>query len=85
LSGDEYKEYLRQVGINIYQARFDADMTQAQLADEVGYSSQHISSVETGRLVPSLELINRIARATGVTVATLMDPDGQTPQSPDAA
>jgi putative transcriptional regulator len=47
--------------------RFASDeMTQAELADEVGVTRQTIIAIEQGRYSPSLEMAFRIARAFGV-------------------
>jgi len=42
------------------------EMTQAELADEVGVTRQTIIAIEQGRYSPSLEMAFRIARAFGV-------------------
>lgn len=42
------------------------DMTQAQLAEEVGVTRQTVIAIEKGRYSPSLEMAFRIARALGV-------------------
>lgn len=48
---------------NIRRLRFNADeMTQQQLADEVGVSRQTIIAIEKGNYSPSLELAFRISR-----------------------
>ena len=47
---------------NIRRLRFDAgEMTQQQLADEVGVSRQTIVAIEKGNYSPSLELAFRIS------------------------
>ena len=47
---------------NIRRLRFNADeMTQQQLADEVGVSRQTIVAIEKGNYSPSLELAFRLA------------------------
>lgn len=47
----------------IRRLRFNAgEMTQQQLADEVGASRQTIIAIESGKYSPSLELAFRIAR-----------------------
>ena len=54
---------------NIRKLRFDAEeMTQQQLADEVGVSRQTIVAIEKGNYSPSLELAFRIARLFQTTV-----------------
>ena len=48
---------------NIRRLRFNTDeMTQQQLADEVGVSRQTIVAIEKGNYSPSLELAFRIAQ-----------------------
>ncbi|QGY47475.1 helix-turn-helix domain-containing protein [Maribellus comscasis] len=52
----------RNIQNNIRRLRFDADeMTQQQLADEVGVSRQTIVAIEKGNYSPSLELAFKIA------------------------
>ncbi len=54
---------------NIRRLRFNAnEMTQQQLADEVGTSRQTIVAIEKGNYSPSLELAFRIALVFNTTV-----------------
>lgn len=54
---------------HIRSLRFHAgEMTQQQLADEVGVSRQTIVAIEKGNYSPSLELAFRIARLFNTTV-----------------
>lgn len=51
---------------NIRRLRFDdGEITQQQLADEVGVSRQTIVAIEKGNYSPSLELAFRIANRFG--------------------
>jgi len=51
---------------NLRRLRFDAgEMTQQQLADEVGVTRQTILAIEAAKYSPSLELAFRIAYAFG--------------------
>jgi putative transcriptional regulator len=51
----------------IRSLRFAAgEMTQADLADQVGVTRQTIIAIEQGRYSPSLEMAFRIAQAFGV-------------------
>jgi putative transcriptional regulator len=51
---------------HIRRLRFDhGEMTQQQLADQVGATRQTIIAIEAGKYAPSLELAFRIARAFG--------------------
>jgi len=54
---------------NIRRLRFNAnEMTQQELADEVGTSRQTIVAIEKGNYSPSLELAFRIALVFNTTV-----------------
>ena len=46
-------------------------MTQAQLAEAVGVSNNHISSVETGKVLPSLTLTIKISHALSIPKSEL--------------
>jgi putative transcriptional regulator len=55
------------------------ELTQAELAELAGVTRRSINAIETGRMVPSVLLALRIARALGVSVETvfaLEDPGG---------
>ena len=53
------------VGPIIERLRLEAGFTQAELARRVGTTQAAISKIETGRTVPGLELLDRIAAALG--------------------
>jgi putative transcriptional regulator len=51
---------------NIRRLRFEAgEMTQAELAEQVGVTRQTLLAIEAARYSPSLELAFRIARVFG--------------------
>jgi len=53
----------------IRRLRFDHDeMTQEELAGQVGCTRQTIIALEQGKYVPSIELAFKIARAFGATL-----------------
>lgn len=52
--------------IKVWRAEYD--LTQQQLADEIGVTRQTINALEKGKYVPSLDLAFRIARRFGVTI-----------------
>lgn len=63
ITGKEFNMSKSQIQNNIRRLRFDAsEMTQQQLADEVGASRQTIVAIEKGNYSPSLELAFKIAR-----------------------
>ena len=53
------------LGMKIASARKAAGLTQAELAERVGTKQASISKIETGRVVPTLPVLDRIARAVG--------------------
>jgi len=61
---------------NIRRLRFNADeMTQKQLADQVGASRQTIVAIEKGHYSPSLELAFRIAHVFNTTLEEVFSYD----------
>ena len=55
------------------------DLTQGDLADLAGITRKSINAIETGRMIPSVLLALRIARALGVTVEAIFTLDDQAP------
>jgi putative transcriptional regulator len=54
------------------------EMTQAQLAEQIGVTRQTIIAIEQGRYSPSLEMAFRIARALRVPLDQVFQyPDGE--------
>ncbi len=47
------------------------ELTQAELAELAGVTRRSINAIEAGRMVPSVLLALRIARALGVSVDTV--------------
>ena len=69
ITGKESEMARGNIQNNIRKLRFNAnEMTQQQLADEVGASRQTIVAIEKGNYSPSLELAFRIARVFNSTV-----------------
>lgn len=60
------------VGENIKTARKVAKLSQSDLAKAIGSTKSTISKYELGRREPSLDIINRIAQATGFTPAFIV-------------
>ena len=62
----------REISNNLRRFRFNNDeMTQQQLADEVGVSRQTIVAIEKGNYSPSLELAFRIAIAFDTSIENI--------------
>jgi transcriptional regulator with XRE-family HTH domain len=53
------------IGTLVREIRRSAGLTQAELAAKVGTTQAAISKIETGRVLPGLELLERVARAVG--------------------
>ncbi|MDE2480997.1 MAG: helix-turn-helix transcriptional regulator [bacterium] len=54
--------------------RAERDLSQADLADEVGVSRQTIVALEAGKYAPSLPLAFKLARVFACTVEDVFDP-----------
>ncbi|MFE0672791.1 Scr1 family TA system antitoxin-like transcriptional regulator [Streptomyces sp. NPDC058867] len=57
--------FLRCFGRQVKLFREAADLTQAQLGDQVGYGQAQIGAVEQGRRIPKPDLIDSMDRAVG--------------------
>ncbi len=53
----------KKLGKRIKLARVEHDMTQGQLAEAIGAKQKSISRYETGLSIPSLETLEKIAKA----------------------
>ncbi len=60
--------------MSLRQAREQAGLTQAELAERAGVSRQLVGGVEAGRHVPSVDAAIGLARALGVSVEDLFAP-----------
>ncbi|WP_037916064.1 helix-turn-helix domain-containing protein [Actinacidiphila yeochonensis] len=56
-------------GARLRRIRCELGLTQDELGDRMGYSSTHLSSVETGRKMPTLRLSRRADEALGTADA----------------
>lgn len=60
-----WEEYNAQI---LLDARKNAGLTQAELAERIGAEKGYISRIERGLVVPSVSTLYRIASAMGLTV-----------------
>ncbi len=51
------------------------DLTQADLADLAGVTRKSVNAIETGRMVPSVLLALKLARALAVSIETIFSLD----------
>ena len=59
-------------------ARIEKDLSQEQLADQVGTTRQTISMIEAGKFNPSLQLCISSCKALGKTLDELFWPEEET-------
>ena len=58
----------------LVEARADADMTQEQVAKEMGTAQAAIARLESGRSMPSTRTLERFAKATGTRLRISFEP-----------
>jgi transcriptional regulator with XRE-family HTH domain len=68
-----------QLGRRIRERRTRLELTQEQLAGELGVTHQHISRIEGGDAVPSLELLVQLACQLGVSTDHLLTGEATVP------
>ncbi|KAF3465939.1 helix-turn-helix transcriptional regulator [Streptomyces sp. Tu 3180] len=64
--GSERRERMRVLGARLRALRADAGLTGAALARRAGVGQPTVSKVENGRMVPSLDVLDRLSRALGL-------------------
>jgi transcriptional regulator with XRE-family HTH domain len=67
------------IGPVLERLRLEAGLTQAEVARRVGTTQAAISKIETGRTVPGLELLDRLASAIGRPITLTF---GEAPDRP---
>lgn len=66
----------RQIGARVQQWRLRRGLTRQQFADRVGRSTSWVDKIESGeRMLVRLPMLERVADALGIPVATLTEPD----------
>ena len=63
----------QQFGSLIRRRRLAAEMGQEGLADTANLHRTHISLLERGKRMPSLIVVQKLAKALGTTMASLME------------
>ncbi|GAA3809338.1 helix-turn-helix domain-containing protein [Streptomyces phyllanthi] len=74
--GSERRERMRALGVRLRALRMDAGLTGAVLAQRAGVGQPTVSKVENGRMVPSRDVLERLARALdldGLTAREVLD------------
>ncbi|MHC3390509.1 helix-turn-helix domain-containing protein [Streptomyces lavendulocolor] len=68
--GSERRERMKALGVRLRELRAGAGLTGAVLAQRAGVGQPTVSKVETGRMVPSADVLDRLSRALGLDDAT---------------
>lgn len=58
----------KRIAYTIKNARIQAKLTQSELAEKVGLSEKHISKIETGKNIPSLDKFLNIVLVLNLTL-----------------
>lgn len=64
-----------EIGALVVQRRRQAGLSQRELAERIGTTQPAISKIEAGRTLPRLDLLDRIARATGGPITLTIGQD----------
>ncbi|HEX9375994.1 MAG TPA: helix-turn-helix transcriptional regulator [Actinomycetota bacterium] len=67
------------IGREVGRLRREAGLTQAALAERIGTTQSAVSRLESGRVVPSLPLLAKVARATGRPIRLVIEPSDSLP------
>ena len=62
-------------GQKLIHLRKDKKMSQAELGKLIGVHAGHISRIENGQAVPSIEVLRKIVHALGVSADYLLNED----------
>ena len=68
--GSERRERMKALGARLRGLRTEAGLTGAVLAQRAGVGQPTVSKVETGRMVPSSDVLDRLSRALGLDDST---------------
>jgi transcriptional regulator with XRE-family HTH domain len=68
----EQAEVVRRFAGRLREVRLARGMTQVQLADRASVTPTYIGKLEGGRVAPGIDLVDRLSRALGTTLADLL-------------
>ncbi|GGT29294.1 transcriptional regulator [Streptomyces kurssanovii] len=71
--GSERRERMKALGVRLRGLRTEAGLTGAVLAQRAGVGQPTVSKVETGRMVPSPDVLDRLSRALGLDDSTVRE------------
>ena len=79
---EEKQDLIRILAANIAACRKNAGMTQADLAEKLGYSDKTVSKWERAEGLPDVLCLKRMADTFGVSVDALLSADGMPGEAP---
>lgn len=72
MSSKSQHKIIDEVGTRLKIERIKRGLSQAQLADRVGISTNYVSLIENGRKTPSLMTLSKFAAQLEISTASLM-------------
>lgn len=69
------EDIFKHLGSCVRIGRKERDMTQQQLADQVGHGLRHIQRIEKGKINPSFEVLYSLVHCLGLSPELLFYPD----------
>jgi transcriptional regulator with XRE-family HTH domain len=75
------KKIAKRVGERVRQLRRASGFTQAGLAERGGLTTQAVSRIERGTRAPTLETLDKLAAALGVSLGALADAAAVAPRA----
>lgn len=60
------------MGINLLKYRDEKNLSREQLAEIIGISARHLCNIENGKCNTTLRALEKIMKATGLSVAELL-------------
>ncbi len=70
---DETNKIHIKIGLKIKLERAKRKLSQEKLAELADLSKTHVGDIERGATIPTVETLNRIANALGITLVELVD------------
>ena len=70
---EDYSVINKKIALKVKFERLKKDFSQEELALEAGLSRNAIWKIETGRVSPTVETLDKIAKALGLDFSTLVD------------
>jgi transcriptional regulator with XRE-family HTH domain len=67
------QDIMKQVALNVKRIRIDRGMTQQALADKTDIHRVYLAQIEGATRAPSLEMLERLAKALKVKVGELVE------------